>query len=166
MNNLKQKIKQVLNNKQQFPKCIVNKAIHIWSVLSESNNAAVIIKKSYKDIWVDFVRNKPKTLIHKREFPKTLKSKYGNIRYSDFTKLKIKIINKNNMLKFEMKEFLAELILFNSKESELLNILKYVEDVNMLNADQNSELYKLIINLIPERFAEIILWRLCNQKYN
>lgn len=166
MNNLKQKIRQVLNNKHQFPKCVVNKATHIQNILSESNNATITIRTSYIDIWSDFVRNKPKTVIDKRRFSIALKSKYGSKRYREFLKLRIKISNKNSLLKFEVNEFLAELTLFNSKENELTNILKFVEDINILNVDQNSELYKWIIYLIPERFVEIVLWRLCNQKYN
>ena len=156
MKTLKQKVKEILNNKDNFPLCVVNHASRINDIIAKSNDSYLTIKKSYHDIWIDFVKNKHLNRFSRHGLSKYLSMKYDRTILSEFYKLRVLISNKNTEITYQRNKLDAELRLLYADTNELREVLSFIESYN---SSRSIEKLFWVDILEPEVLSEIILWR-------
>lgn len=154
----KKRMMDVVSNRTSYPVCCVAQAEMFIRLNKESNAACVEIKNSYGDIWSVFI-TRPNSRKAGFDFSRNMTKQFGRERMGEFHKLRQKIRNRNDFLKYDIKMVDVGLRLVHASKSELQDALKFIENVNANEFDENCT--GRWINLIsPRWFSEIIMWRL------
>lgn len=156
--NIHKTVSAVVENSENYPKCVVSRAKEILKLCDESRKSSQEIRANYNDIWLECVR------IGKRDRWRTLilREKFGRERVSEFVKLHANVVNcEDSVKKYCFWDTFKRLLkLVDSTPEQLLECLKFVESVNSNEVSEIVWINGISAKIIPE----ILLWKYINNR--
>jgi len=153
-------VNNVLSNKCQYPICVVRSAERFKHISDRSSASCTEIRGNYRDVWNAF-KKCPSSRLGKFKFSISLNDRFGKDRMSVFHTLINNIKEHRVFIKYEARVLKCEIALARLPKEELRSCLKFVEEVNS-GATESCETDGWYSMITPERFSEIVLWRLIN----
>lgn len=157
---VKTMVNEVLSNKCKYPVCVVRSAERFKHISEMSSASCTEIRGHYRDVWNAF-KKCPTSRLGKFKFSMILRDRFGKDRMSVFHTLINNIKEHRVFIKYEARVLKCEIALASLPKEELISCLKFVEEVNS-GATESYEAGEWYNMITPERFSEIILWRLIN----
>jgi hypothetical protein len=145
---------------RELPLCTLT-AINIFcDLVNLSNQASIMIRRNYLDVWYEYVKRPKGSRGEKFKFSSKMYQKFGRQRVAEFYELCQRRRDLKEWFRVKLPELLSEIKLIGSTKAELMLVVEWVSN---LNNGVSVSLPNDWINFItPKHIAEIALWRLMN----